>query len=104
MLVLVSLQCSLIQYRFGTAHVLGLVENYCLPWHWASESASEVPNCEHVITPATCSDIMSWSPLQKDLTPRVFPLFSQCTEFPLDRGFKLMSSRSGVRCSDQMAS
>ena len=36
----------------------------------------------------------------KDLTPRVFPLFSQCTEFLPHRGFELMSSRSGVRRSN----
>ncbi len=38
--------------------------------------------------------------MQKDLTPRVFPHFSQCTEFLPHRGFKLMSSRSGVRHSN----
>jgi hypothetical protein len=31
---------------------------------------------------------------------RVFPLFSQGTEFLLHRGFELMSSRSGVRHSN----
>jgi hypothetical protein len=49
MLVLVSrqasLQCSL-QYHVGTAHGLGLVEKYSLPWRDASESASDVPSGE----------------------------------------------------------
>jgi hypothetical protein len=38
------------------------------------------------------------------LTTRVFPLFSQCTEYLPHKGFELMSSRSGVRRSNEMAS
>ncbi len=95
-----------LRYHFGTAHGLGLVEKYCLLWRQASESGSDAPGCEGYaarltdITPATSSDITSGSSLQKDLTSRVFPLFSQCTEFKLHRGFKLQSSRSGVRRSN----
>ena len=43
----VSLQCSL-QYRIGTGHGLGLVEEYRLPWRRASESAGQVS------LPVTC--------------------------------------------------
>jgi hypothetical protein len=39
----------------------------------------------------------------KPIRPKLFfdvPNFSQCTEFPTHSGFKLMSPRSGARCSN----
>ncbi len=50
-----SLHCSL-QYCFGTAHGLGSVEKYCLPWRWASESARQVS------TPMTCQAVSITQP------------------------------------------
>jgi hypothetical protein len=58
-----SLQYFL-QYRFGTAQGLGLVEKYCLPWRRTSESANVLPSCEcYAAIQNDMIMIMSGSPL-----------------------------------------
>ncbi len=55
--------CSL-QYRFGTAHGLGLFEKYWLLWNKTSEAAGQVslpvmPNCRRYAAKQT--DMIMWS-------------------------------------------
>ncbi len=85
---------------FGTAHGLGLVEKYCLPWLRAIESARQMSllgTCQ--AASITQPDRLTWScdhasrvlshragvTTVERPDPKGLSTFSQCTEFSLNR-------------------
>ncbi len=57
----------------GAARGLGLIEQYRLPWSWASESASDMPNCRSW---ASYSGMRSLSPVPEHSGTGLDPLIS----------------------------
>ncbi len=103
----VSLQCSL-QYHFGTAHGLGLVEKYSLPWHRQVSlpvmcQAVSITQPDRLTRSCDHANCVLRHPVGVTTVERPDPkglsTFSQSTEFPLHMGFNFISSRSGVRHS-----